>query len=245
MKVNTDAVLIGAWSALPTISDEKAIKVLDVGSGTGVIALIVAQRVSEVYSTFKIEGIDIEPNSFAESRLNFKNSPWSNSLYAKQLSLQSLYAAGNNNESYNLIISNPPYFSHSLKGSNQAKTAARHNDTLPLESLISISAQLLKSGGVLSIILPTAEAKRAMEFVTSSSTFKEGVEQLSLTRVCWVKSRDDKEYFRALLEFKKGSYSKHESSSLIMGLSTGGYTKEYIDLVEPFYLHPLKEGESI
>ncbi len=243
MKVNTDAILLAAWSSLPNPSTKGGVRVLDVGSGTGVIALIIAQRVATTTKNFSVEGIDIDYHSFSESALNFSNSPWSKSMQAHHLSLQSM-ANEEGSGSYNLIISNPPYFTRSLKGGSKAKREARHNDTLPLESLLTISNTLLEPGGILTLILPTVEAERVLNLLNTTSLkyCKESGTGLSLVRECRVKSRESKFFFRSLLEIKKGEPHIVEHSTLSIGGRTGGFTKEYIDLVGNFYLHPLLEG---
>ena len=195
MRVNTDGVLLGAWATLPsaTIAQQNltsknySIKVLDVGTGTGVIALMMAQRLADccgkcVLSTngegfqqpnCQIVAIDVDNTSCKQARENFQQSKWSNSLVAKHISLQDftkdfLQASEsktlqtsevqyNADQGFDLIISNPPYFNNALKNPSEAKRTARHTDSLSYQDLTDAASKLLKPNGRLSVIIPFDE----------------------------------------------------------------------------------------
>ena len=148
MKVNSDGVLLGA--AVPLGKDTR--RVLDVGTGTGTVALIVAQRLEELgCPDFMIEGIDIDPAAASEASFNFSRSPWKENLGSTCVSLSG-YVPGT---PVDLIVSNPPYFVNSLKNPDARRTLARHTDSLSFDDLFPGVGRLLSEYGVFSIIIPT------------------------------------------------------------------------------------------
>jgi tRNA1Val (adenine37-N6)-methyltransferase len=122
MKVGVDGVLLGAWADCRNIQFA-----LDVGTGSGLIALMLAQR-----SDASIHAIDIDENAYQQAEINFNNSPFYNRLSIEQISFQDFSSSVR----YDLIVSNPPYFTHSMKSPDKNRNLARHNDHLPLEVLI-------------------------------------------------------------------------------------------------------------
>ncbi|MCK9629557.1 MAG: methyltransferase [Bacteroidales bacterium] len=198
MKVNTDAVMLGAWARITTEKD--TVTMLDVGTGTGVIALMLAQRLNDAGYKFNITGIDPDHASYMESVVNFENSPWRDKLNAKEITLQSL-AKEEPKEKYDMIVSNPPFFTASLKAPAIRRTLSRHNDTLPFRDIIVASRTLLRTGGHLSLILPTEEAAQFMRDVKGLATVKESA--LFLTRICSVRTMAHKPVKRVLMEFEK------------------------------------------
>lgn len=141
MRVGTDAVLIGAWTNV-----ESAKNVLDIGTGSGVIALMLAQRCNA-----KIIGIDIDQLSIDKAIINFHNSPWSDRLEARCSSLQEFKA---DSIKYDIIISNPPFFVDSLNSPNARKNNARHTNSLPFEDLLKSVSYLLSEDGIFSVVIP-------------------------------------------------------------------------------------------
>ncbi|NJM24894.1 MAG: methyltransferase [Bacteroidia bacterium] len=142
MKVGTDGVLLGAWTEL-TGSE---LRILDVGTGSGVIALMLAQRSA---ANTHIDAIDIDEAGLEEARLNFDRSPWPTRLHVVHTAVQ-LYHA----ERYDLIVSNPPYFINSLRGHDDARNRARHTVSLSYAELIAAAARLLATNGSFNVILP-------------------------------------------------------------------------------------------
>ena len=157
MKVGTDAVLLGSWAN--TMHDARCtMQFLDIGTGSGVIALMLAQRFSNAH----IVGIDIDEAATQQAQANFAASPWSDRLVAECVSLQD-YALNSTPRFldsstplplYSLITSNPPYFRSSLKCPDEGRKQARHTDTLSYDELVRCSAELLAQDGVLALILP-------------------------------------------------------------------------------------------
>ncbi len=146
MKVGTDGVLLGAWVPVDGVSS-----ILDVGTGTGLIALMLAQRQPNA----TITAIDLDEASWQEASGNFSASPWSNRLLAIHCSLQQfgLHTA----EKFDLVVSNPPYFSRSLPAKTPNRTLARHNEMLGVSDLIVAAKDLLTQAGTLALILPVNE----------------------------------------------------------------------------------------
>lgn len=152
MKVGTDAVLLGAWTPL-TLSP---LSILDVGTGCGVVALMLAQRTQDRQEVL-IDAIDIDEASVEQAQENFRLSPWSECLQAYPSRLQEWQGV------YDLIVSNPPYFVDSLTNPDSRKAAARHTQTLSYEELALHSARLLKDGGQLSLIFPADQEEKVKQ----------------------------------------------------------------------------------
>ena len=150
MKVGTDAVLLACLAHSSTQFAEQ--RILDIGTGCGVIALITAQR----FEKAQIVGIDIDEGSCLMAASNFEHSPWSHRLEARCGDVRNLAET----EQYTMILSNPPYFHNSLKSSEKSRNLARHNDSLPIEHLLESAQRLLSPGGLLWTILPIAESSQ-------------------------------------------------------------------------------------
>lgn len=214
MKVGTDGVLLGAWCPV-----EGAKRVLDVGTGCGVIALMVAQRNSEAV----IEGIDIDHDAVEEAALNFERSPWSGRLTAHEKDFNDLEAGG----PYDLIISNPPYFTDSLLPPDSGRTLARHTASLSYRQLIEGASRLLASNGQLALISPTdaegiiVEASAFAALPVRRLTRVIPVEDATPKRTLWLLSRQDIPY---------------REDTLTIAHRDGTFTPEYIDLTGAFYL---------
>jgi len=182
MKVGTDAVLLGAWV---TITGAKTI--LDAGTGTGVIALMLAQRTN---GKAIIDAVEIDPEAAADAAENFTHSPWSTSFNLMQRSLQHLVP----HHSYDLIISNPPYFINSLKPPSPSRQTARHAGQMTFDMLIEAAIRYLRQpSGRLALILPAAES---IVFHT-----KAAASGLYLIRRCDFRTRLHKPVERVLMEF--------------------------------------------
>ena len=146
MKVGTDGVLLGAWTPLTT-NDQRPTTILDIGTGSGLIALMLAQRCPPAH----IDAIDIDPDAVSQAADNFAASPWSDRLHAQCTALQKYQIS---NIKYQIITSNPPYFVDSLKNPDKLRQTARHTDTLSYSDLLSGAARLLADNGTFAVILP-------------------------------------------------------------------------------------------
>jgi tRNA1Val (adenine37-N6)-methyltransferase len=160
MKVGTDGVLLGAWAEV-----EDAKSILDVGTGSGLISLMAAQRNSKA----AITAIDIEESAIIQARENFDRSPWAGRLRAIPVSLEDF--AGSTDATFDVIISNPPYFQQSLHSPNEKRTLARHATHLTPESLLFHCAKLLSPDGSIHLILPIAEGNNLLGRIDSYHLF--------------------------------------------------------------------------
>lgn len=228
MKVGTDGVLLGAWmSILP--SDNL---MLDIGSGTGLISIIVAQR-SEENPLSKIIAVEIDSDSAEESEFNFKQSPWSEKLSIINSPIQKCKLA----TKFDLIFTNPPYFINSLKSPKDDRNTARHTDSLAHKDILSASQSLLNLYARLAIILPTHEAK---SFIIEAEMFSpsENNTRLQLSRLCKVQTTQKKDPARYLMEFTLTDFKlpvSYTEESLIIH-DGDKFSPEYISLTGEFYL---------
>ncbi|MEZ5082695.1 MAG: methyltransferase [Bacteroidales bacterium] len=218
MKLGTDAVLLGAWA---NVHQTKSI--LDIGTGCGIIALLMCQR-----SNAMIDAIDIHEPSINQANENFINSPWPNRLNAILTSVQDFSVSSENK--YDLIVCNPPFFTNDLKSPYELKNISKHNDRLPFDELILASAKLLKPGGKFSVILPVSSSAK---FV-----FQAKQNKLYCRRETIIVPKSDKKPNRTLLEFEKKQYTLKESDSIMLRNKDGSYTKEYVEITCDFYLYP-------
>jgi len=216
MKVGMDGVLLGAWC-----NTENTKNILDIGTGTGLIALMLAQR-----STSLIDGIDIDANAILQATENVKRSPWANRVSVKEISLQDL--AANTVNQYDLIVSNPPYFVNSLKAPTEDRNVARHADSLTHEELILNAKLLLNPSGRISIILPVNEALICRDFALSNGLY--------CTREVQVIPKPNAVPKRTLLEFCFQPLPKEESKLVIESDVRHHYSEEFSLLAKEFYL---------
>lgn len=217
MKIGTDGTLLGAWC---DVMDKY--RVLDIGSGTGLIALMIAQR----NNLALIDAVEIEENAYMETVENFNQSPWQERLHAHHVSLQHFKPL----HAYDLIVSNPPFFNESSKNSDEKKTMARHTDSLSHKELLSFASTHLYENGILSLILPTEEAKLFEEEALKNNLFVS-----RKTRV--FSNTESTTHKRVLMEFSKNIPDYiHENSITIETTQRHEYTEEYIDLTKDFFL---------
>ncbi len=214
MKVGTDGVLLGAWCPV-----EGACRVLDVGTGCGVIALMVAQRNPSAV----IDAIDIDHDAIEEASLNFERSPWSGRLTAMEADFNHLPGSSR----YDLLVSNPPYFTNGVLPSGDARTTARHTGSLSYRQLIEGASRLLTDDGTLALITPTD----AEQDIIEASTFA----SLSIRQVTRVIPVDGNAAKRTLWILSHHDVSYCEDT-LTIANADGSFTSEYIALTSPFYL---------
>lgn len=215
MKVGTDGVLLGAWANL-----ENADSVLDIGTGTGLIALMAAQR----NSSARIDALEIEPDAYRQACENIGNSPWPQRINVIQTALQD-YDPG---LLYDSIVCNPPFFTDSTKAPDKGRSLARHCDTLPHTELVENIARLLKPDGNFCVILPVGEALDLMAYAFPFQLYPE--------RITQVIPNPGKPPKRYLIKFISTPVSTCKDE-IIVELSRHEYSEEYQKLTRDFYLH--------
>ncbi|TLX76026.1 methyltransferase [Labilibacter sediminis] len=217
MKVGTDGVLLGAWA-----NCDKAKKILDIGSGTGLISLMLAQRTENA----AIDAIEIDDSAFGQMQQNFELSPWKNRLTSIHMDFKH-YSTTSGNK-YELIVSNPPFFINSLKNECNKKSLARHTDSLSFAELISGIDMLLAENGIFCVILPATEKSSFIELAKTSG--------LNLTRCLYIKPTPSKPAKRILMEFSLSKSVCIEEEIIIEDSGRHGYSNEYKELTKDFYL---------
>jgi len=213
MKVGTDGVLLGAWCPVAG-----ARHVLDVGTGCGVIALMIAQRNHEAVIT----GIDIDHDAVQEATLNFERSPWSDRLTAVEGNFNDMSTSG-----FDVIVSNPPFFTNGVLPAGDTRIAARHTQSLTYRQLIEGAARLLSSHGALALISPTDAEGEIIEAATFAT--------LPVRQVTHVIPVDGALPKRTLWLLTPRDIAYHEDTVTIANRD-GTFTQEYIELTGDFYL---------
>ena len=219
MKVGTDGILLGAWARLP----ENA-QILDIGTGTGLLALMLAQR-SQSSSTF-IDAVEIDHDAYQQAKENIESSPWRDRINIHHSSIQDWVIACS--QQYDLIISNPPFFENSFKPSQNSRNLARHNDSLSQTDILQIASQLLKPNGHLAVIYPTDLANN---FLAEAQSFN-----LFCDRQVHVKPTPQSLVKRMLLELSPTKYPT-QTMTITIEERKHLYTQDYIALVKDFYLN--------
>lgn len=216
MKVGTDAVLLGSW-----VEINDASKILDIGTGTGVIAMMMAQK-----SQSEIIAVEIDSTACQQSIENVNNSAWHDRIKIYNESLQDF--ALHCPLKFDLIVSNPPYFVDAYKSAEESRNQARHADQLPFIDLIKCAIQLLNPNGRICIILPTKESIKFRELAAANHLF--------LTKIMHVKTTEYKDEKRQLLQFELVNKKLIEETLVIEQDERHSYSKEYKELTKDFYL---------
>ncbi|WP_435313485.1 tRNA1(Val) (adenine(37)-N6)-methyltransferase [Cellulophaga fucicola] len=225
MKIGTDGVLLGAWASI----DHNPYSILDIGSGTGIISLMLAQR----SIADNIEAIELDDAAYEQCTENFEASTWADRLFCFHAGFDEFvdeYATDETDEDelYDLIVSNPPFYAEDVTSGNEARDNARQNTSLPFNELLSGASKLLSKNGIFSTIIPFKEEE---EFVKLAATF-----QLFPKRITRVKGNANAEVKRSLLEFTKKPSSNLKTEELVIEKDRHVYTEGYINLTKDFYL---------
>jgi tRNA1Val (adenine37-N6)-methyltransferase len=218
MKIGTDGVLLGAWTPI----DNNPFSILDIGTGTGIIALMLAQRSGAT----QIDALEIDEDAYEQATDNFENSPWNDRLFCFHAALDEFVEEPE--DEYDLIISNPPFYTEDYKSENEQRDLARFSDAMPFEDLIEAADLLLSENGIFAVIIPFKEEERFIDLCAEVELFP-----VKATRV---KGSPKTPIVRSLLAFKRYELSVLEADELIIEINRHEYTDEYIELTKDFYL---------
>jgi len=216
-KVTTDSVLLGAWASI-----EDAANLLDIGTGTGLLALMAAQR-----SEARIVAIEPDRNSFMQAGINITASPWHERIALLNTSIQNYKPDGN--LLFDAIITNPPYFVDYLLNPDEDKARTRHTVTMHYAELLEATGRLLSAEGILHLVLPVLEAGRFVELARGYDLF--------VLKRMFIKPTPGVPPSRALMSLQRGIPKKIEESEMV--IEKGGrhlYSDEYVSLTKEFYL---------
>ena len=216
MKVGTDAVLLGAWT-----NANHARRILDIGCGSGLISIMLAQKTEAL-----ITGIEIDKKSADQASQNCNQSPWKQQLTIKSLSFQEFYK--NNDSSFDLIVSNPPFFNNSLKSPKLNKRNSKHTVLLSFQELLLGTKKLLHPDGIANFIIPYSEL----------AFFKEtaALEGLYINHILLIKPKPDKEINRCMIKLKH-SHAQYHQNILCIRNDDSSYTDEYKVFTSDYYLN--------
>ncbi len=218
MKIGTDGILLGAWVKL-----KNPYSILDIGAGTGIIGLMMAQR----SDAGLIDAIEIDDDAYEQCVDNFENSPWNDRLFCYHASLDEFAEEMQDEEKYDIVISNPPFYTENYKGSNEVRNQARFADALPFENLVENVSKLLDEEGQFAVIIPFPEEEKFLKLAKESNLFP--------SRITRVRGKKDSPIKRSLLQLSLLE-NKVEKTELTIEISRHEYTPEYIELVKDFYL---------
>lgn len=219
MKIGTDAVLLGAWCKTKEFTDT----ILDIGAGTGVIALMLAQR----FDAMTIDAVEIDAAAYEQTVDNFETSDWGDRLFCYNASFQDFTnEMQEEGETYECIVSNPPFYTDAYETENAARNKARFTSALSFDALLTGVSKLLAEDGIFSTIIPFKEKADFVALANSKGLF--------LNRICNVKGNETAPIKRSILEF---SFSEMEISeeTLIIEIERHEYTDDYIALTKDFY----------
>jgi tRNA1Val (adenine37-N6)-methyltransferase len=215
MKVSTDAVLIGSW-----VQPNDAKRILDIGTGTGVIALMLAQK-----SQAQIDAIDIDKHACCQAEENFSLSSWNHRLKVKHQCFQEF--SKQQSDKYDLIVTNPPYFHHASKPQEESRFNARHSEALTFDELIDGVLNLLNNDGRFCAILPYREG---LEFMDKAQ--KRGLFCHHLLRI---KTKADRSEKRLIMEFGF-AFTMLNQSEIVIQHDDGTMSNDYTELTKEYYL---------
>ncbi len=218
MKVGTDGVLLGAWCPI----DNNPFSVLDIGAGTGILSLMLAQR----SNVTQIDAIEIDEDAYEQCVENFESSPWGDRLFCFHAGLDEFIDEPE--DQYDIIISNPPFYSEDYKTGSEQRNLARFQEAMPFEDLIESADLLLSENGIFSVIIPFTEEEKFINLCAEVELYP-----IKVTRV---KGTPTTEIKRSLLAFKRYELSVLTADELIIETARHQYTEDYIALTKDFYL---------
>ena len=216
MKVGTDSVLLGAWCPI----ENNPFSVFDIGAGTGILSLMIAQR----SNAEQIDALEIDEDAYEQCVENFENSPWGDRLFCFHAGLDEFVKEPE--DEYDLIISNPPFYAEDYKSENEQRDLARFQDALPFENLIEAADLLLSENGIFAVIIPYKEEEKFINLCAEVELYPVKVTRVKGTPITEIK--------RSLLAFKRNECNL-SAGELIVEINRHEYTDDYINLTKDFY----------
>jgi tRNA1Val (adenine37-N6)-methyltransferase len=217
LKVSTDSCLLGAWFANMSYSPDK---ILDIGSGTGLLMLMMAQKKSGI-----IKGIEIEPGCFRQSVENIAKSPWHDRCSALQGDVRAYPFM----ESFDFIISNPPFYENQLEAGEMKKDMAKHSSHLSLSDLFKTVNTLLTPQGKFGLLLPFSRREESLKIAGRFS--------FHCSHELSVKQTRQHDYFRVILQFERGKNIQPVKEDMVIRENDGSYSAAFTDLLKDYYLY--------
>ncbi len=218
MKIGTDAVILGAWCPI----NNHPFSILDIGAGTGILSLMLAQRSNAA----QIDAVEIDDEAYEQCVENFESSPWRDRLFCFHAGLDEFLDEPE--DEYDLIISNPPFYSENYKTDSAQRDLARFQEAMPFEDLIEAARLLLSENGIFAVIIPFKEEEKFIELCAEVELYP-----INVTRV---KGTPTTEVKRSLLAFKRYELSVLTADELIIETARHQYTEDYTALTKDFYL---------
>lgn len=217
MKIGTDGVLLGAWTPL----ENTPYSIMDIGTGTGIIALMLAQR----SNAEQIDAMEIDDDAYEQAVDNFENSPWGDRLFCYHAGLDEFLEELE--DEYDIIVSNPPFYTEDYTSGDDQRDKARFTASLPFEDLVEAAALLLSDNGIFSVIIPFKEEDNFVAIARDLDLFP-----FKITRVKGTPTTDIK---RSMIAFSRDE-REIATDELIIETARHEYTPEYIALTKDFYL---------
>ncbi|TAH20795.1 MAG: methyltransferase domain-containing protein [Cytophagales bacterium] len=219
MKVSTDACILGAYTAQNYAQNRHSI--LDIGAGTGLLSLMLAQATQA-----QITAVEIEENAYQQAKANFEASRWADRLHIFHQAIQEVIPV----QDFDLLVCNPPFFVNSLKPEKESKKLARHTDSLPFEVLLACADRLASSQAQFIVLLPIAESE-----IFENELLKKNY-SFHITEKLFIKDKENKKSHRVVLTLSRKNSVLLEKTLIIKDIENN-YTPEFIALIQEYYLH--------
>jgi tRNA1Val (adenine37-N6)-methyltransferase len=219
MKIGTDAIVLGAWATV----DSSAQTILDIGAGTGILSLMMAQKAPHAF----VEALEVEENAFEQCVDNFEQSPWSDRLFCFHASLEEFMEEAE--DTFDLVICNPPFFSGDIPENYTPRHLARKQQAMPLQTLMESVFTLLSENGVFYLVLPFEQEEIAIALAAKNSLFP--------NKILHLKGHPEATISRSFFAFTKKMESSTTYESLILETERGQWTEAYNNLTRDFYYH--------
>lgn len=221
MKIGTDGVLLGAWCPISEFTDS----ILDIGSGTGLISLMLAQR----SNAMTIDAVELDENAYEQTVDNFERSDWADRLFCYNVSfVEFANEMQEEQETYELIVSNPPFYTDEFKTNNESRNKARFATSLPFKELVSGVRKIIAKNGIFATILPFKEEEAFIKLAKEN--------QLFLQQICRVRGNKNSPVKRSMLAFSTSISKEIKQKELVIEKERHQYTDDYIELTKDFYL---------